>query len=407
VEPQIIAINRPNSQNSQSLLSRTPIHRESRPTTNPSSVLHLLPSVLSPLPSGLFSIMQNKPNLKNTKTNPTLYPKKVYKDYPLPANKKNKPKTNPIPSSFVPHPSSLAFTLHPRPNKSASSLPPAIKTPIPTTSGFRNFALCFLTFDFSLASDQLCAKTQRNHHLIMQNKPNPKNTKTNPTPYPKKTYEDFPLPAPQKNKPNSNPIPPPKSKKQTQSKPIQTQSPPPPNSPYPPIAQIRNPPPDPISLMSLNNKAGPRPRARTHLKCPRKWAQKMMAADHLFSSILQKFNTVAGLNNIGLTYNFAKVQVQYTIADVKQAIRNIRRGKMPFESRIHEYSSEAVSRRLWIFVRYAAKPRAISSQHFRRGRENRERFEGSLRRMRRWGDSSDALGTWRSIVPNRTDGIGS
>jgi len=42
----------------------------------------------------------------------------------------------------------------------------------------------------------------------MQNKPNPQNTKTNLTPYPKKHYAKITALQPQKNKPNSNPIQP-------------------------------------------------------------------------------------------------------------------------------------------------------------------------------------------------------
>jgi len=208
--------------------------------------------------------MQNKPNPQNQEPTLTPYPKKNYAKTTAPQPQKNKPKTNPIPSSFVPRPSSRAFTLPPRPHKSTSCLPPPIKKPIPATSGFRNFAFCifsllasrFIGFEFSLptlspksaqfslSAFQLCAKTERNHHPFMQNKPNLQKPKPNLTLYPKKLYKDFLLPGNQKNKPNSNPIPAqtnpinPTSNpnqthqpKQTQSTPHQTQIKPNPPTP--------------------------------------------------------------------------------------------------------------------------------------------------------------------------------
>jgi len=174
-----------------------PIHRQSRPTPNPSSVLHLLSSVLSLLSSGLLLIMQNKPNPQNPQSDPTLYHQEVYEDFNLPDNEKNKPKTNPI----QPNPNTLSAprpTLpNPRLHKSAFCLP------IPTTSGFRNFAFCLLHFDFSLpalspksaqvsvSAHKLSAKTSKNHNSFAQNKPNPQNPQISPTPYPKKAYKDY------------------------------------------------------------------------------------------------------------------------------------------------------------------------------------------------------------------------
>ena len=74
----------------------------------------------------------------------------------------------------------------------------------------------------------------------MQNKPNPKNTKTNLTPYPKKNYAKISSPRPQKNKPNSNPIQPNPTARIDKTNPIQTQ-------------------PNPIS---------PPPKTPTHPNCP-------------------------------------------------------------------------------------------------------------------------------------------
>jgi len=209
--------------------------------------------------------MQNKPNPQNTKSNLTLYPKKHYAKTSSLRPQKNKPKTNPIPNipsaprpALAPQISKLPISIgnqlsiidnqsYPRPHKSAFCLLPPIKTPIPTTSGFCNFPLCLLPFNFSLltlspesaqfspAANQLGAKTSKNYHSFAQNKPNPKKPKTSLTPYPKKNYADFPLPGPQKNKPNSNPIKPNSTARIEKTNPIQTQSRPSLNSPPFPI----------------------------------------------------------------------------------------------------------------------------------------------------------------------------
>jgi len=194
------------------------------PSCDPASPLGPLHPSRTLDKSKLF--MQNKPNPKTTKTNLTPYPKKHYAKTTTPQPPKNKPNSNPIqpqPHPALPNNQSSIInnqSTTPRPPKSTSCLPPAIKTPIPTTSGFRNFAFCFLTFDLSLqplspksaqisvSAPKLSAKTSKNHHSFAQNKPNPKYPKTNPTPYPKKAYKHYRLPATQKNKPNSNPIKP-------------------------------------------------------------------------------------------------------------------------------------------------------------------------------------------------------
>jgi len=162
--------------------------------------------------------MQNKPNPKNTQTNSSLYPKKIYEDYHLPGNEENKPNSNPIQTN--PQSAPRCHLPSPRPPKSSFCAPPAIETTIPTTSGFRNFALCILHFEFSLltlspksaqisvSAHKLGAKTSKNHNSFAQNKPNLQNKETNLTPCPKKVYKDFPLPGTQKNKPNSNPFKP-------------------------------------------------------------------------------------------------------------------------------------------------------------------------------------------------------
>jgi len=200
--------------------------------------------------------MQNKPNPQNQETTLTPYPKKNYaKTSPL-RPQKNKPKTNPIPNK----PSA------PRPHKSTSCLPPAIKTAIPTTSGSRNFALCLLPFDFSLptlspksaqlpaSAPKLSAKTSKNHHPFAQNKPNPKNTKPNLTHLLPMIYINrSPLPT-QKNKPKTNPIKPNPPARIDETNPIQTQPnpilpspklPTPPNHPQPKLnpaeTKIRTP----------------------------------------------------------------------------------------------------------------------------------------------------------------------
>jgi len=242
--------------------------------------------------------MQNKPNPQNPQSDPTLYHQEVYEDFNLPENEKNKPKTNPI----QPNPNTLSAprpTLpNPRLHKSAFCLP------IPTTSGFRNFAFCLLHFDFSLpalspksaqvsvSAHKLSAKTSKNHNSFAQNKPNPQNPQISPTPYPKKAYKDYHLPGTQKNKPNSNPIPTPQTNKtnpiQTQIKPNQTQFHLPPNSPRRPNPHyaIRYPldaaqtPPCPISHSPIQTQT-PRPYCHPFLTPPYphgKWIQTLVPA---------------------------------------------------------------------------------------------------------------------------------
>jgi len=235
--------------------------------------------------------MQNEPNLKNPKRSLTPYPKNNYKKTTPLQPQKNKPKTNPIqPNPHVPHPSSLVSRLRPRPRKSASCLPPPIKKPIPTPSAFRNFALClfsllasrFIGFEFSLltlspksvqspaAANQLCAKTERNHHLFMQNEPNPKNTKTNLTPVVVKSYNNKPPRQTQENKPNSNPIKPNPPTRIKKTNPIQTQFPPPPNPPSIPITHTQNQTPPPAIRHPLHAAQTPPPPPAftpSHLSC--------------------------------------------------------------------------------------------------------------------------------------------
>jgi len=99
-EALIITINRPKSQNPlpvQTNVGWASPHAASLSNAKPCQTLSP-PAPLHP-PGTLHKsklFMQNKPNLKNTKTNLALCPKKVYEDFPLPGNLKNKPKTNPI-----------------------------------------------------------------------------------------------------------------------------------------------------------------------------------------------------------------------------------------------------------------------------------------------------------------------
>jgi len=204
----IITINRPKSPNRKSRHAGNPSPAFCPPPNRPNSPNHqsLIPNcprsqfIGNQLGSAATPFMQNKPNPKNTKTSSTYLLTKTYKTKQPHPTQKNKPKTNPIRNT----PSAARYLLHnPRP----PSLTPKSAQP-------------------QAAAHQLCAKTERNHHLFMQNKPNPKNNKTNLNPYPKKHYARISSLQPRKNKPNSNPIQtqpnpisPPKSTKQTQSKP--------------------------------------------------------------------------------------------------------------------------------------------------------------------------------------------
>jgi len=183
-----------------------------------------LPPLLMPRTldkSKLF--MQNKPNAKNTKTNLTPFPKKNYKDYPLPGNQKNKPNSNPIltPPKKA-HPDNTQIPA-PQIHLLSPDFCPPLKPP---------------------GIHQLSAKTQKKHDLFMQNKPNPKNTKTNPTLLPPMSYSNKPPRPTRKNKPNSNPIRPNPTAQIEKTNPTQTQSNPIPSSPKlptPPKSAIRYP----------------------------------------------------------------------------------------------------------------------------------------------------------------------
>jgi len=106
-----------------------------------------------------------------------------------------------------------------------------IKTAIPTTSGFRNFALCTLTFAFTTRPlhkppilpnlpaykaaysyvpirHYICRESSTNQLLFMQNKPNVKDAQMNLSAFIKMTYENTSNWTFGENKPNSNPIKP-------------------------------------------------------------------------------------------------------------------------------------------------------------------------------------------------------
>ena len=68
-----------------------------------------------------------------------------------------------------------------------------IKTAIPTTSGFRNFALCTLNFAFStrpLNKQPILPKLPTIYCLFMQNKPNFRKSQMNLSVYLEKAYEN-------------------------------------------------------------------------------------------------------------------------------------------------------------------------------------------------------------------------
>jgi len=78
--------------------------------------------------------MQNKPNPQNPQINPTLYPKKVYEDFPLPGHQKNKPNSNPIQANSVAQiDKTNPIQTQPNPISSSSTLPtcPKFATPYP------------------------------------------------------------------------------------------------------------------------------------------------------------------------------------------------------------------------------------------------------------------------------------
>ena len=104
-----------------------------------------------------------------------------------------------------------------------------IKTAIPTTSGFRNFALCTLTFAFTTRPPHktpilpnlpaykaaysyvpirhyICRESSTNHLLFMQNKPNFQDAQMNLSSILTKNYENESVWTLGENKPNSNPI---------------------------------------------------------------------------------------------------------------------------------------------------------------------------------------------------------
>jgi len=192
--------------------------------------------------------MQNEPNLQKTKTSLTPYPKSNYAKQTALRPQKNKPNSNPIPNT----PSAPRYPLpNPRPPKSAFGLLPATKIAIPPMSGFRNFALSFLTFDFSLLTlspkstkfsvspHKLGAKTSKNHNPFAQNKPNPQTIKINLTLSLPMSYNNKPPHPTQKNKPNSNPIEPNSAARIDKTNPIQTQPNPIPASPKIPISNSK------------------------------------------------------------------------------------------------------------------------------------------------------------------------
>jgi len=98
---------------------------------------------------------------------------------------------------------------------------PTIKTPIPTASGFHNFALYTLHFDFPTPKPPIhpslppvplslipCAlppfvpSCPCGQQSITQNKPNSQNAEIHATSYATKIYENIPLRSARKNKPN-------------------------------------------------------------------------------------------------------------------------------------------------------------------------------------------------------------
>jgi len=177
--------------------------------------------------------MQNEPNLQNTKTSLNPYPKKHYARISSLRPRKNKPNSNPI----QPTPTARIDETNPiQPQYAIRHTLPTTQTPAPTLSP--------KSTQPQPAADQFCAKTQRNHHLIMQNKPNPKNTKTNLTLFPTKPYEGKPPRPTQKNKPKTNPIKPNPTAPRNKTNPIQTHSNPiltSPKLPTPPKSTIRYP----------------------------------------------------------------------------------------------------------------------------------------------------------------------
>jgi len=103
--------------------------------------------------------MQNKPNPKNPKLSLTPYPKKNYAKTHALRPQKNKPNSNPIQPTDAPVPAQSAI--------------PQTSPPLPNPQYAIRSTLHAADPQPQAAADQLCAKTQRNHHLIMQNKPNP------------------------------------------------------------------------------------------------------------------------------------------------------------------------------------------------------------------------------------------
>ena len=103
------------------------------------------------------------------------------------------------------------------------------KTAIPTTSGFRNFAFCTLTFAFSTRPPHkppilpnlpaykapdiytpvrhyICRESSTNQLLFMQNKPNFQKSQMNVNPYDTKNYENIPNWTLGENKPKQTQI---------------------------------------------------------------------------------------------------------------------------------------------------------------------------------------------------------
>ena len=83
-----------------------------------------------------------------------------------------------------------------------------IKPPIPTPSGFRNFAFYTLHFDFSSLAPLHLSRILYKSTLFMQNKPNLLHALMNVSPATTMNYEQLTMNYANKNKPNSNPIKP-------------------------------------------------------------------------------------------------------------------------------------------------------------------------------------------------------
>ncbi len=81
-----------------------------------------------------------------------------------------------------------------------------IKTVIPTTSGFHNFAFYTLHFDFSSLAPLHLSRVLYKSTLFMQNKPNLLNTQMNVSSSITMNYEQLTMNYANKNKANTKPI---------------------------------------------------------------------------------------------------------------------------------------------------------------------------------------------------------